>query len=290
LIDIFDVQDDVTRHIVDALALNLTEGDRQRITAEHTDNLEAYDCFIRGREQFWLITKTANAQARELFQRAIGLDRKFAPPYAFVAMAHGLDYMNRWSADPAQSQELAQHNAAQAVALDDQYPYAHWALAVITLHMRRHDQAVRAAERIIALDPNFALGHEVLGSALNYSGRHAEALEHFDRAMALDPYFPDLWLHFKALAMFQLDRYDEAIGLLKRRLIRNPDTDSSRELLAACYGHLGRNEEARAEWQELFRVNPDYSLEYRRTVLPFKNSEEFEKIVDGLRKAGVVPK
>jgi adenylate cyclase len=290
LIDIFDVQDDVTRHIVDALALNLTEGDRQRITAEHTDNMEAYDCFIRGREQFWRITKTANAQARELFQRAIVLDQKFAPPYAFVAMAHGLDYLNRWSSDPAQSQELAQYNAAQAVTLDDQYPYAHWALAVITLHMRRHDQAVRAAERLIVLDPNFALGHEVLGSALNYSGRHEESLEHFDRAMALDPYFPDLWLHFKGLALFQLDRYDEAIGLLKRRLVRNPDTDSSRELLAACYGHLGRKEEARAEWQEVFRVNPDYSLEYRRTVLPFKNPEEFEKIVDGLRKAGLVSK
>jgi adenylate cyclase len=288
LIDIFDVQDDVTRHIVGALALNLTESDRQRITAEHTDNLEAYDCFMRGREQFWRLTKTANVQARELFQRAIVLDQKFAPPYAFVAIAHGLDYLNRWSSVPAQSMELAENNAAQAVALDEQYPYAHWALAVINLHMRRHDQAIREAERVISLDPNLALGHEVLGSALNYSGRHAEALESFDRAMALDPYFPDLWLHFKGLAMFQLGRYDEAIGLLKRRLIRNPDTDISRELLAACYGHLGRNDEARAEWQEVFRVNPHHSLEYRRTVVPFKNPGDFEKIVDGLRKAGVV--
>jgi tetratricopeptide (TPR) repeat protein len=288
LIDIFDVQDDVTRHIVGALALNLTESDRRRITAEHTDNLEAYDCFIRGREQFWRLTKAANVQARELFQRAIVLDQKFAPPYAFIAIAHGLDYLNRWSAVPAQSLELAENNAKQAVALDDQYPYAHWALAVITLHMRRHDQAISAAERVISLDPNLALGHEILGSALNYSGRHEEALESFNRAMALDPYYPDLWLHFKGLAMFLLGRYDEAIGLLKRRLIRNPDTDISRELLAACYGHLGRTEEARAEWQEVFRVNPDHSLEYRRTVLPFKNPGDFEKIVDGLRKAGVV--
>jgi adenylate cyclase len=288
LIDIFDVQDDVTRHIVGALALNLTESDRQRITAEHTDNLEAYDCFIRGREQFRRLTKAANVQAKELFQRAIVLDQKFAPPYAFVAIAHGLDYLNRWSAVPAQSLELAENNAAQAAALDDRYPYAHWALALTNLYMRRHDQAIREAERTISLDPNLAFGHEVLGSALTYSGRAAQALENFDRAMALDPYYPDLWLHLKALAMFQLGRYDEAIGLLKRRLIRNPDTDISRELLAACYGHLGRNEEARAEWQEVFRVNPDYSLAYRRTVAPFQNPGDFEKIVDGLRKAGLV--
>jgi adenylate cyclase len=154
--------------------------------------------------------------------------------------------------------------------------------------LRRHDRAIREAERTISLDPNLAIGHEVLASALTYSGRPAEALESFDRAMALDPYYPDLWLHLKALAMFQLGRYDEAIGLLKRRLIRNPNTDVSRELLAACYGHQGRNEEARAEWQEVFRVNPDYSLEYRRTVLPFKSPLDFEKIVDGLRKAGVI--
>jgi adenylate cyclase len=288
LIDIFDVQDDVTRHIVAALALNLTENDRQRITAEHTDNLEAYDCFMRGREQFWRLTKAANVQARDLFQRSIALDQKFAPPYAFVAITHGLDYLNRWSADPAQSLELAEKNAAQAVALDDQYPYAHWALALTNLYMRRHDQAICEAERAISLDPNLALGHEVLGSTLNFSGKAAEALESFDRAMALDPYFPDFWLHLKGLAMFQLGRYDEAISLLKRRLIRNPDTDISRELLSACYGHLGRKEEARAEWQEVFRVNPDYSLEYRRTVVPFKNPGDFEKIVDGLRKAGIV--
>jgi adenylate cyclase len=288
LIDIFDVQDDVTRHIVGALALNLTESDRQRITAEHTDNLEAHDSFIRGREQFWRLTKAANLQARELFQRSIALDQKFAPPYAFVAITHGLDYLNRWSADPTQSLELAEKNAAQAVALDDQYPYAHWALALINLQMRRYDQAICEAERTISLDPNLALGHEVLGSTLNFSGKAAEALESFDRAMALDPYFPDFWLHLKGLAMFQLGRYDEAIGLLKRRLIRNPDTDISRELLSSCYGHLGRKEEARAEWQEVFRVNPDYSLEYRRTVVPFRNPGDFEKIVDGLRKAGVV--
>jgi adenylate cyclase len=196
--------------------------------------------------------------------------------------------LNRWSADPAQSLELAEKNAAQAVALNDQYPYAHWALAVINLQMRRHDQAICEAERAISLDPNLALGHEVLGSTLNFSGKAAEALESFDRAMALDPYFPDFWLHLKGLAMFQLGRYDEAISLLKRRLIRNPDTDISRELLSACYGHLGRKEEARAEWQEVFRVNPDYSLEYRRTVVPFKNPGDFEKIVDGLRKAGIV--
>jgi pentatricopeptide repeat protein len=75
---------------------------------------------------------------------------------------------------------------------------------------------------------------------------------------------------------------------LKQRLSRNPVTDVSRALLASCYGHLGRFDEARAAWQEVLRVNPGYSLEYRRKVLPYKNPADFELVVDGLRKAGLV--
>ena len=154
--------------------------------------------------------------------------------------------------------------------------------------MRRHDGAISEAERAIVLNPNFAEGHVSLGEALYYSGRSEEALKCFDRAKVLNPYFPDVLLHFQALASFQLGRYEEAVGLLKQRLTRNPVTDVSRALLAASYGHLGRFDEARAAWQEVLRVNPDYSLEYRRKVLPYKNPDDFELVVDGLRKAGLV--
>ena len=161
LTDIFAVQDDVTQHIVGALALNLTEGDQQRLATEHTDNLEAYDCFLRGREQLWRFTRgDKTSQARELLQRAIELDPKFAPAYAFLAIAHGLDYINRWSTSPSASMEQAEEFATRAVALDDRNPYAHWALGIINLHLRRHDMAIREAERSISLAPNLADGHE----------------------------------------------------------------------------------------------------------------------------------
>jgi TolB-like protein/class 3 adenylate cyclase/Tfp pilus assembly protein PilF len=288
LTDIFAVQDDVTQQIVDALALNLTEGDQQRLATEQTDNLEAYDCFLHGREQLWRFTKAENIQGRKLLQRAIELDPKFAPAYAFLAFANILDYANQWSPSWPTAMTQAEEFAARAVALDDRYPYAHWALGIVELYSRRHEAAIRSAKRLIALAPNLAEGHENLGYALFYSGRSAEALACFDRAMALNPYYPDVYLHFQAQAMFQLRRDEEAIGILRRRLVRNPSTDVSRVLLAASYGHLGRFEEARQEWQEVFRVNPDYSLEHRRKVLPYKNLDDFELVVDGLRKAGLV--
>jgi adenylate cyclase len=288
LTDIFAVQDDVTQQIVGALSVNLTEGDRKRLAPEHPGNMEAYDYFLRGRELWHRLTKETNIAARDLLQRAIELDPKFASSHAFLALTHALDYVNGWSPSPPSSREQAEEVATRAVALDDRDPWAHWALGLVNLYMRRHAEAISEAQRAIALNPNFAEGHVSLGEALHYSGRSDEALTYFDRAKVLNPYFPDVLLHFQALASFQLGRYEEAVGLLKQRLTRNPVTDVSRALLAASYGHLGRFDEARAAWQEVLRVNPDYSLEYRRKVLPYKNPDDFELVVDGLRKAGVV--
>ncbi|MBB4576968.1 adenylate/guanylate cyclase domain-containing protein [Rhizobium lentis] len=288
LTDIFAVQDDVTQQIVDALAVNLTEGDRKRLAPGQTRHPEAYDCFLRGRELWHRLTKQTNSDARDLLQRAVELDPNFASAHAFLALTHGLDYLNRWSASPQRAIEQAEEAATLAVARDDSDPVAHWALSVVTLYSRQHDRAISEAERAIVLNPNFAEGQVSLGEALIYSGRSGEALAYFDRARVLNPYFPDVVLHFQALALFQLRRYEEAVELLLQRVNRNPVTDVSRALLAACYGHLGRFEEARARWQEVLRVNPDYSLEYRRKVLPFKNPADFELVMEGLRNAGVV--
>lgn len=278
----------MTQQIVGALALNLTEGDRQRLAPEHPRNTEAYDYFLRGRELWHRLTKETNVAARDLLQRGIELDPKFASAHAFLALTHGLDYLNRWSASPPESMAQAEETAALAVTLDGSDPWAHWALAIVKLYTRRHDGAIGEAERAIVLNPNFAEGHVILGEALYYSGRSEEALESFARARTLNPYFPDVLLHFQALASFQLGRYEEAVDLLMQRLARNAVTDVSRELLAASYGHLGRFAEARAAWQELLRVNPDYSLEYRRKVLPYRNPADFELVVNGLRKAAIV--
>ncbi len=117
--------------------------------------------------------------------------------------------------------------------------------------------------------------------------RAREALECFERAVAHDPYCPDIWLHLQAQATYQLGRYSETVALQKRRILLNPDTDASRVLLAASYGQMGLIEEAREAWREALRVNPAYSLDQRRKVLPYKNPADFERVVEGLRKAGL---
>ena len=151
----------------------------------------------------------------------------------------------------------------------------------------QHDYAIAEFERSIALEPNSASGHVHLGLAHHYAGSSENAIELINRGMRLDPHYSDTLLHYLAQAYFQLGRYEDAMNFLKQRLIFRPDTDISRVLLAASYGHLGQADEAKVQWAEVFRINPDYSLEHRIRTLPYKDPKEFDRVVEGLRKAGL---
>ena len=287
LTDIFAVQDEVTREIVTALALKLTQGERRRLARKGTDSLEAYDYYLRGRQLVWRRSKEANDHARPLLERAVELDHQFTPAHSILAFVHMLDYLNDWRDPPEGSLRQAHDLAQRAVVLDDDDPEAHWVLGLTYLWLRQHDQASGEARRALGLDPNFAWAHTLLGLVLHYDGHSQAAVAPFKTAMRLDPNYDDVLLHFLAQAYFGGEQYEEAVATLKRRLIRKPDTDISRVLLAACYGHLGRVEEAQAQWREVMRINPGYSLEHRRRVLPYKNPADFERIAAGLRKAGL---
>ena len=140
---------------------------------------------------------------------------------------------------------------------------------------------------MIELDPNFAQGHGATGMVLTYAGQPAEALEPIAMAMRLDPLYPAMLLHFLAQANFSLGKYETAARQLVDRIARTPGTDASRMLLASCYGHLGRVEDARTAWAELLEVNPDFSLTQRARVLPYKDAGDFQRIAEGLAKAGL---
>jgi adenylate cyclase len=287
LTDIFATQDEVVEKIVRALAVTLTQGEEKRLGRRGTDNVAAYEAVLRARELLGGATRETVAQARAMYQRAIELDASYAVPHAGLAATAVSDYVSDWADDPGAELDQAERWARRALELDESEPFAHMALGHVLLWRRDHDGALAEFRSMIALDPNFAQGHSATGLALMYAGRAAEALEAFALSKRLDPHYPSIVLHYLAQANFSLGNCGTAAKQLLERIARTPGTDSSRMMLAACYGHLGRVEEARAAWAELLKVNPDFSLEQRERVLPYKDPRDFARIADGLAKAGL---
>jgi adenylate cyclase len=287
LTDIFATQDEVVEKIVRALAVTLTQGEERRLGRRGTGNVQAYEFWLRARELLARSTREGVAQARAMYLRAIELDPNFAVPHAGLSLAAIADYVSDWAADPAQALDEAERRARRALELDDQEPVSHMALGSVLLWRRDLEGALAEFRRMIELDPNFAQGHSATGLALMYAGRASDALEAFAIAKRLDPHHSSIVLHFMAQTHFSLGQYEIAAKQLLERIARTPATDSSRMMLASCYGHLGRANDARAAWAELLKVNPDFSLTQRERVLPYKKAADFQRIVEGLAKAGL---
>jgi TolB-like protein/Flp pilus assembly protein TadD len=288
LTDIFAVQDDLTRQIVTVLAVTLAIKQEKQGSRRATGNMEAYEYVLRGRELAWQHKRETGAEARRLLAHAIWLDPSYAAAYSWLSFAHQIDYNNQWSDHPDESLRVAEELARKAVTLDDTDAQAHFVLGEFYLWTKReHDAAMQEGRRAIDLEPNYSHAYLLLGHALHYAGRSDDSLEQYEAAMRLDPCYPDLYLHFLAQSYYSLGRYQDAIEALEERITRNPDTDISHVLLAACCGQLGMTEKAKVSWSQALTINPDYSLEYKRRLLPYKDPAEFEDFAEGLRKAGL---
>jgi adenylate cyclase len=284
--DIFAVQEEISRKIVAALAVQLTAGEQARLGRQYTDNLEAYDYLLRGSESLGRYTQETNVQARQMFEKAIALDPTFALAYALLGMTYFGEWSLQWSQDP-QTLERAFALAQQAVALDDSLPVAHRVLGLVYQWKKQPAQAIAALERAIALDPNDADSYASLAHILNFTGKPEEALRLAQKAMRLNPHYPSFYSATLGTAYLSTGRYEEAIAAFKEALIRNPDYLLAHIFLAVLYSGGGREEQARAEAAEVLRLNPQFSLEVWRQTVPMKDQAVLESFLDRLRQAGL---
>jgi TolB-like protein/Tfp pilus assembly protein PilF len=285
--DLFAVQDDIAQKIVTTLKLQLTLWEQGVLVRKHTDNLEAYDYHLRGLEHFARRTKEANIQARQMFEKALALDSRYAEAYAMLGWTYLVEWFYQWNPDRAQSLERARELAQKAVALEDSLPESHWLLSQVYLWKKQHDQAIAEAERLITLDPNFADGYTTLALVLITAGRPEEGIELIEKAMRLNPRYPATYPDQLGIAHRVLGRYEEAITFLKKALTLNPNLLAVHWNLAAIYSELGREEEARAEVAEMLRLSPNFSLEFARQNSPYKDPAVTERLAAALRKAGL---
>jgi adenylate cyclase len=284
--DIFLVQDEVTQKIVRTLEVTLTGGEKARRGDLGKVNGEAYDCMIRARTCMLQFTAPGAVEARGMLERALAVDPGLARAYAFLAVLHTMNYANAWNGGNAGDLEEALGLARRACELGPSEAVGPYASSVVLMWLRRLDEAERSSRRAIELDPNASEAHGSLGNALHYAGQHEAALECLGRALRLDPQF-NLWMHAQGRALFALGRYEEAEAAFRRRLIHLPGSDVTRVYLASLYGHAGRNDEARRMWTDLVDLHPEYSLDHTLRILPYTDPAPLERLVEGLRKAGL---
>jgi adenylate cyclase len=285
------MQDDIVSGIVTTLGLlfkvdtlqlrNVVREDRQ------TDNLEAFDAYLRGTESFSKLTKDDNAKARQMFQKAVGLDPTYAEAYALIGWTYENDADYQWSHDAAADLKRASEFAQKALALDDSSITALMLASDNDRMNRRFDEAVRDAQRAVRADPNYSVGYFILASALNADGESGDAVPALQKASRLDPALEDFFAQQLGFAYLHLGRYEQAISALNRYSASNPNDFASHVGLANSYIELGRDQDARTEAAEVMRLNPQFTLPPLEKSPWDKDIARARHINTNLRKAGL---
>jgi adenylate cyclase len=285
--DIFAVQDDVTRNIVTALALTLTDEEKKHVARRYTHSVEAYDLFLRGQALYARSIEEDNARARGLYLQAIEIDPAFARAHAAVALTHTEDFRHGWGADPARSIRQAVARARQAVVLDDSIPQTLWALGYVYVSNRQIAEGAAAAERATALDPNNADAHMTLAYARVYQNRPEDAIALVRKAMRLNPRYPSQYPSILGRAYYHLGQYEQAAETLRHAVDLNPNRAPARLYLVLSYVALGKMEEARWEVAEILVNDPGFSVATVDQILPVPDPRELARMTGDLRRAGL---
>jgi TolB-like protein/DNA-binding winged helix-turn-helix (wHTH) protein/Tfp pilus assembly protein PilF len=284
--DIFSLQQEIAEKIVTTLKLQLTLWEQGLPERKSTNNLEAYDYYLRGLTDLYRYTKEANIRARQMEEKATTLDPEYAEAYAVLSLTYFIEWAWQWTQDP-QALEQALLLAQKALTLDDFSPKAHHALAVIYMVKQQREEAMAAVERALTLSPNDADLHRVRGEILARAGRIEDAIAAIQQAIRLNPHAPAIYLYILGRNYRVLERYDEALATFKKALVRDPDFLWTHLGLAGLYGELGREDEARAEVAEVLRLNPNFSLEVLKQDSLIQDPARRERALAALRKAGL---
>ena len=280
LTDIFVIQDEITKKIITAMQVQLTEGDQARAIARGTDNLEAYLLVLKANDFNRRSTIEDNAMTRQLAKEAVDLDPEYAVAYQVLADTHIYDF---WY-DPNTSQELSLAEAKRllqkAIDLDDNYAEAYSLLGWAYIMERENDKALELAQKAVSLNINSAETHFRLGKVLTFSEKHEASILEYKKAIRLNPLPPSIYFWSLGLSYAATKQYDEGIKWCKKAIQQEPDDLVAHIMLTAIYSLAGRDREAQTQALEVVRINPNFSLErFAKRASP--------KLTEALRKAGL---
>jgi adenylate cyclase len=289
--DLFSLQDDIARQIMTALQVKLTEGEYASGVAGTTSNLKALECFWRAEEHFFRFVKEDNAAARQWAQKAVELDPKFAGAWALMGWTHLWDVNFGWSKSPPESIKGVLECAQKAIGLSDSCAKAYSLMGWINLIQRKFDEAIENGEKAVRINPNDPTMLVVLAGIMHFSGRFDESIALVKNGMRLCPYYPAFYLRPLSMSYFLAGRYEEALAAAELMLARAQKDEFSPLLahlyLAEAYVGLGQDHKARAQAEEVLKMNPNFSLADARKTMFYKDPTHVERHIDALRKAGL---
>jgi len=290
LSDIFALQDEITREIVASIEPQLNRAEQARALRRTPDRLDAWDLSLKALWHIRRANRKDYDEAHALLERALALDPTSSHAHSILALWQFVVALLGWTKDPPNALLATLRTAQEAVALDDGDWLAHALLGIALLWTRRdYDRAVAEEERALALNPSAALSYQFLGCVLVFADRPREAIQPLQMVLQLDPRYQSasLILADLALSHLLLGEYDTAAALGERAVAEQANNVRAWQRLAAARGHLGHADAARAAFDRVLQLQPEFSLAYVDATYPFRNPKHRELFVAGLRKAGL---
>jgi len=285
--DLFPLQDEITMKIITALEVKLTEGEQALVTGSGTHNLDAYLKTLQARELKRNQTVENNHKARRLAEEAISLDPGYAQAYRWLSGTYVIDVWLGSTKSPQESLKTALGLVQKALSLDDSLGGAHGLLGNIYVLKKEYEKGVREAERAVELEPNGADAHAFLGMALRFADRAEEAIPMLKKAIRLDPHSPEWYLNVLAGAYRETENYKEAMQWGEKAVQQNPQNVLCRITLCSIYSLAGQVDKARAQGDEIMKLNPKFSVTRFAMTDPQQNQVLKKRYIDALREAGL---
>ena len=279
--ELFAVQDEIAARVAGAIEPELLRSD----AAGADGGGSARDLVRRGTLLFHKVTRATHHEARVLFREACGVDPAFTDAYIWLARVSGGIVAYEWSDDPVADANEGIAAALTAIRLDEQNPYAHYGLAIVSIYGGNLAQGIRAAERAVEVNASFALGHLVLGLGLLFKGDADDAIGPLERGLELSPNDPQnfVWFNLLALARVFSGKAVLALDAAQRVLKIRPDWRPGFETLVYCQAAIGNRDEARrsAHHMQTLQAHPGDALGPFRSANPTWARE----MADVLRRA-----
>ncbi len=252
--DVFEVQDDITKAIVAKLRIRLARDSKQSLVRRHTDNLKAYNLYLKGRHFWSQRTPEGLRKGMEYFQKAIELDPSYALSYAGLAQSYSI--LGVYGLVPRKEVESkATAAATTALELNDQLAESHFARGLIKFwYDANWPSSETDFKRAIELNPEYALSYGYSALILAMTGRSDAAIKQAKQAQAIDPLSPYIDT-LAGLTFYVLGQYSEAVRECRKGVEIEPHYVVALWILALSYVRLSQCERAVETMEEAVRAS-----------------------------------